>query len=316
MRIVFTAKISERHREEARKRYPGQEFVFCETIEQATDSLSDAEVIITYGNDLTDEIINECRLLEWVQVFSAGVDDMPLKMLAERKIRVTNVRGIHQIPMAEYAMGLMLQDTRQYLTYYENQKENKWDPSVRVDELHGKTLGVVGTGAIGQALAQRARAFGMKTLGANRSGKEAPGFDEVHQVERLNQLLENSDVIVVLVPLTEKTKGLFDKKAFSAMKSSALFINMARGGVVCEEALVQALREGMIRQAVSDVFQQEPLPKSSPLWELPNCLVTPHVSGLSPKYVARSMDIFYENLQRYLSRERSLLNEVGLTRGY
>lgn len=316
MRVVTTTNIGPHHVEHFKKRFPKVEFNVYNNIEEAMKSLPEAEILITFGEDLTADIINQATNLRWIQVISAGVELLPFAALQEKNIVVTNARGIHAIPMAEYTIGAILQHVRRFLPIRDNQRAKVWDRMIRTEEAFEKALGVVGTGAIGSEIARRAKAFGMKTLGLNRDGHPVEGFDQVYPRDELHALLAASDFIVVIVPLTEKTRHMIGAAEFAVMKPTALFINVARGPVVDEQALIDALRAEKIAGAVLDVFEQEPLPPESPLWTLPNVFITPHQSAKSPRYMERALRIFERNLQRYIQGDTEWENRVCLNRGY
>jgi phosphoglycerate dehydrogenase-like enzyme len=317
MKIVSTAKMSSRHQEKLSTAFPHHDFFFYASMQEAETDIKDAEVLVTYGEDVTSDNVEEMRNLKWIQVLSAGMDLMPLELLADRNILVTNARGIHKVPMAEYTLGVMLQVARKMNELYENQKDSKWDRSLRVEELYGKTLGIVGIGAIGEEIARRAQVFGMKVLGVSRSGTQKDGCDETYKQEELLNVLPRCDYIVVIVPLTEETYHLIGKKELEAMKESAVLINIARGAVIDEKALADHLQNEKIRMAILDVFSEEPLPASSPFWQLKNCLVTPHISGRSPLYMERALEIFYRNLAAYDKETKAdMVNIIDGYRGY
>jgi phosphoglycerate dehydrogenase-like enzyme len=271
---------------------------------------------MTYGEDLTEEIIAECHCLRWIMVLSAGLEKMPMAALLERGIFVTNARGIHATPMSEYVMAVLLQLTRKTDTFMALQREKRWDRTVRVDELAGKSLVIAGAGAIGEAIAHKAKAFAMRTVGVNTSGKPRPGFDVIFPSSRLHEALAEGDFVVLTVPLTEKTRGWIGAEELAAMKPSAWLINIARGAVVREADLLAALQNGTIAGAVLDVFEQEPLPESHPFWTMPNVILTPHISGRSPLYMTRALEIFRHNLRVYLNGGGNFINLIDLARGY
>lgn len=317
VKVVTTAKISERHQQNLRALYPQMEFSFHGSLEDAVESLRFAEALITYGEDLTEEIIlNRCPQLRWIQVISAGLELMPFKAIADRGIIVTNARGIHQIPMAEFTMGAMLQITRRTKELYRLQHAKEWDRSIRTEELNGKTIGIIGAGAIGSKIAQYAATFGMRVLGMNRSGMRVDHIDEMFSGEKLSELLQQSDFVVVIVPLTENTYQLIGEKEFAAMKKTAHFINLSRGTVVDEQALVRALTEKQIAGAVLDVFVQEPLPSNHPFWEMDNVTVTPHLSSRSPQYMERALELFKANATVFLTNSEQWINRIDPRKGY
>lgn len=285
------------------------------TKEEALPYLPDTEVIVTTAK-FDQELLKLAPKLRWIQSVSAGVDAIPHKELAARGIALTNGRGIHQIQMSEFALALMLQWARRFPDFYRNQASRTWNTKVWISELHGCTLGILGAGSIGQAIAAKAKAFDMKVVGYNRSGQAAPGFDCTYTGrEGLEEVLRASDYVVLLLPHTADTHHLLAEPEFRLMKKDAFFINLARGSIVNEVDLVKALTDGVIAGAALDVFETEPLPSTSPLWELDNVILTPHVAGMSPQYMLRASSIFYENIRRFQSGQ-PLLNAVDLTAGY
>lgn len=317
MKIVFTAKISERHQENLRRQFAGHSFSFFASKEEAGVELESADVLVTYGEDLTEVHLKQYKNLKWIQVLTAGVDKMPLSYLVQSSIQLTNVKGIHKIPMAEYTFAAMLQMARNLNDTFQKQQSKKWDARLRVDELFDKTLGIVGVGAIGEEIARRANVFGMKVLGVTRSGRENLYCEKMFTPEQLNLFLPLCDYIVIIVPSTRDTFHLIGKDELNCMKPTAVFINIARGSVVDEEALVAHLKDGKIKGAVLDVFTEEPLPENSPFWELDNCIITPHVSGRSSRYIERALKVFRENLEIYQSGKQNQLNNiVDCVKGY
>ena len=272
--------------------------------------------------------------LKWLQAHSAGIDALPHKPVWSRPVLVTTASGIHAVPMAEHALAMMLAFRWKLREMDRLQTQSTW-PEGRWDlfagpEFRGSTLGLVGYGAIGREVARQARALGVRVLAANRSGQrtrqggfrlpdtgdpEAAIPDKIYPTGLLPDMLPQCDYVAVVAPLTPATHHLFDARAFAAMKKSAFFFNLARGGLVDEPALIEALRRGQIAGAGLDVFEQEPLPADSPLWSMENVIISPHVSGFTPEYDNRTSDLFAENLRRYLAGE-PLLNLVDRDRGY
>ncbi|ERI09638.1 D-2-hydroxyacid dehydrogenase [Aneurinibacillus aneurinilyticus] len=317
MKIVLTAKMSKRHQEKLEKAYPQHDFYFYDRMKEAATDVKDTHVLVTYGEDLTFDNVQDMQNLRWIQVLSAGMDTMPLSLLAERGVLVTNASGIHKIPMAEYTFGVMLQVARKMNELYEKQCNSEWDRSIRVEELYGKTLGIIGVGAIGEEIALRAQVFGMQVLGVNRSGKMKSGCDEMYLQTDLLSVLPRCDYVVVIVPLTEETRNMIGYEEIKVMKENAVLINIARGAIINEEALLEHLRSKKLKMAVLDVFSEEPLPASSPFWQLENCLVTPHISGRSPLYMERALEIFHHNLALYNNEEtKDMINVINLRQGY
>ncbi|GGK17104.1 hydroxyacid dehydrogenase [Caldalkalibacillus thermarum] len=317
MRIISSAKISPKHQERLQAAFPQHQFAFFDRMDQVTDEAKQkAEVLLTYGEDLTPELIDELPALKWIQVLSAGLEKMPFERIEERNILVTNARGIHGIQMAEYTMAMILTLVRRHYQFYDLQKERKWDRSVRVDEAYGKTVGILGLGAIGEEIAKRAKAFGMRVLAVRRSQAPCPDYvDQLLTMAEREILFKESDFVVVLLPLTPETEHAVGNTELDWMKPTAYLINIARGKVVDEEALLQAVRSDKIAGAVLDVFSEEPLPDHHPFWSEQNIIVTPHVSGRSPHYMRRALAIFEENLERYPDTE-AMRNVIDVKRRY
>jgi phosphoglycerate dehydrogenase-like enzyme len=317
IRTTFTAKLSERHQQKLVQQFPELQFAFFDSIEKATVALPETEVLVTYGEDLTEDMMaSDFPHLKWIHVISAGLEKMPFDTISKQNIMVTNARGIHQIPMAEYTTGVMLQIVRKQNELYQQQLEGNWDRSIRTEELHGKTLGIIGVGAIGSKIAEYAKVMGMKVLGVNRSGQSVPVIDQLYTMERLDCVMEDSDFIVVIVPMTQETVGMIGERELSRMRSSAYLINISRGAIVDEQALLKVLQQKQIAGAVLDVFTQEPLPADHPFWSLDNLIMTPHVSGRSPKYMERALELFIENVPVYLKGEGSYRNLIDPSKGY
>ena len=317
MIITSTAKMSLRHQQNLMDQFSEHQFYFFDNMKKTDpDRLSQSEILLTYGEDLTESIINQMPKLKWIQVLSAGLELMPFQCLQARGILVTNARGIHKIPMAEYTMAMILEITRKNRELYDLQKKSFWDRTIRVDEVYGLTLGIVGLGSIGEEIAKRAKVFGMKVIGIKREAAEPnEHVDEILQMKDLPYLLNQSDFVVVLLPTTPETAKCIGANELSMMKSTAYFINMARGAIVDEQALLEVLREKKIAGAVLDVFEQEPLPEEHPFWQLDNVRITPHLSGRSPHYMKRALDIFEANLKKY-PHTSQMKNVIDLAKGY
>ncbi|MEX1255858.1 MAG: D-2-hydroxyacid dehydrogenase [Dehalococcoidia bacterium] len=248
--------------------------------------------------------------LRWFHSFAAGVDHPAFRALLERGVTVTNSPGGSSPAIAQYVIGMMLRVAKRMDAWAESQRDRRWAP-IPTEELTGKTLGIIGVGHIGGEVARLAQAFGMRVVGCRRSQRRIRHVDEIVPPERLRDLLTRADFVVLAVPLTAATEGLIGETELRAMRDDAWLINVSRGRVVDEAALVRALRDGVIGGACLDVFHQEPLPLESELWSLPNAIVTPHNSGWSPLNRDRVADIFLDNLRRYASR-RPLRNVVRL----
>ncbi|UFU00158.1 D-2-hydroxyacid dehydrogenase [Radiobacillus kanasensis] len=316
MNVLSTAKLPEYLKDELVHTYPSLEFSFKKSMEEALPHLDHAEILLTYGEDLNEDLIDQAKALKWIMVLSAGMDEMPFQRIKERNILVTNSRGIHQIPMAEYAISMLLQVSRQAKTLLENQNNHVWDRRVPMTEISGSTMTIVGSGAIGQELARLAKAFRMKTIGVSRSGQAKEYFDVVYPSSQIEKALPEADFVVSILPSTEETHSFYKKEHFQVMKDSAVFLNMGRGDVVKSEVLLEALNNEEMAHAILDVTDPEPLPKEHSLWDHKNVTITPHLSGQSVHYLPRAIDIFKTNLDVYLHGKDTYENKIDLDKGY
>lgn len=316
MLIVTTAKIRRSIQERLPEDYPQLSFAFHESIQDAEKDLAQADILITYGGNLTEAHIRRAKQLKWIMVISAGLEDMPLEIIKERSILVTNARGIHKIPMAEYAIAMMIGRARKIKTWHENERKHRWSRDMKMGEISGKTLAVLGSGSIGGEIARLAKAFRMQTLGLNRSGREVEYFDEMYTNEHINECIAQADFIVSILPYTKETEHLLSRKQFQVMRDGAVFINIGRGKTINQADLLESLRAGDIAHAVLDVFEEEPLSEDHPFWDMEQVTVTPHLSGVTPQYQHRAFEIFEKNLQVFLDQGNDFVNQIDYDRGY
>lgn len=260
-------------------------------------------------------VLEAAPSLRWHHAPNAGVNHILTQKYLERDLILTNGAGIHGIPIAEFVITYILAHVKQLAKFYQLHSENKWQRGVPLNELSEKTLLIIGAGGIGKEIAVRAKVFGMKVFGSSRHPKQLPNFDQVVGVNEWRQLLPQADFVVIATPLTPETKGMIDANTLALFRTNSYLINIARGGIVDEQALTQALEENRIAGAALDTVLTEPLPPESPLWKLPNLLITPHNSGDSPKTKQRTFDLFLENLTRYLEG-KPLQNVVDKNAGY
>lgn len=257
--------------------------------------------------------------LRWFHAWGAGVDGVLRQPGAiEHDFILTSTSGIHPIQMTEHVLALLLAFARRLPDAMRAQMQHTWRhmENAEVFELAGKTLLVVGLGTIGRRVAQMAAALGLRVLGVRRTATDAaPGVARVAGIESLPALLPEADFVVLVTPLTPETRGLIGERELRLMKRDAYLINVARGGVVDETALIGALRAGRIAGAGLDVFEQEPLAASSPLWDMPNVIITGHYAGVTPAYDDRAFEVFLDNLRRYRAGQ-PLRNRVDKHLGY
>ncbi len=317
MKILCTTIPPQQIQKQLIDSYPEQQFIFQKQLEVDDRNLVDVEVIITFGDDFTNQHLQQAINLKWLCCISAGVEKLPLTDLAERGVVVTNARGVHAIPMAEFTIGMMLAHVKCFKSQILNQQKSSWDVKLPFEELHGKTLLLIGTGSISQKVAELAKAFSINVLGVSQSGQPVSGYQTVAKIEALFEMLPQADFVVSILPSTRKTKNLLKKEHFTAMKRSALLINLGRGDLFEDEVLTNALIEKQIAAAVLDVFNTEPLPIDHPFWHLDNLTITPHDSSHSANYFPRAFAIFEENLDYYLNNKiEKFINLVDNKKGY
>lgn len=233
--------------------------------------------------------------LKTIQLLSAGLDRVPLDYIREKGIGLFNARGVYSIPMAEFAMAGVLQLYKDSRFFAENQKARRWEKKRDLLELFGKRVCVLGTGSVGTEVARRFRAFTDDVYGVDLYPAENPVFQNIYHLKHLDEQLKVSDIIILTLPLTPETRGMFGVERFSAMKPGAVLVNIARGGIVDEKALLSALDDNLFG-AVMDVFSTEPLDESSPLWDKENVIISPHNSFVSRGNDGRMWDVIRKNL--------------------
>lgn len=299
-----------------REATPGWDVIFGKVKDLDSRLFREAEIVLGYSPAVeTDSLLPDSKL-RWIQGWSAGVDKLPLDKLAARGVVLTDASGVHPNQMSETTLALMLAFTRNVHSAIRNQVEGRWELKGSYGEMHGKTIGIIGAGEIGNELATICRAFNMTVLGVRRSGKPADPYDRMYDMSGLSEVLAESDYVVNLLPLTEETEGLFNAEVFAQMKRSAFFVNVGRGPSVVTDDLVQALRDGVIAGAGIDVTEPEPLPEGHPLWSLDNVIITPHIGGQSDQYSARVADLFIHNFKSYIETGRPDRNIVDYTLKY
>jgi phosphoglycerate dehydrogenase-like enzyme len=303
------------------REFPDVRFVSPADRAEAERLLPEADVVLGWA--VRAENLGRATRLRWIHLTAAGVASYLFPALVESPVVVTNARGMHAASMSEHALGMMLAFARKLHVARDAQAPRRWtqdelfgDPRVPFGQLEGGTLGIVGFGAVGRALAERARALGMRVLVVRRRPQEPPApADAQWGRERLGELLERSDWVVLAAASTAETRHLIGAAELARMKPGAVLINLARGALVDEAALVAALASGGIAGAGLDVFEREPLAESSPLWTMPEVIVTPHTSGIGPRFWERTCELFARNLRRFRAGE-PLENVVDKRAGY
>jgi phosphoglycerate dehydrogenase-like enzyme len=286
------------------------------TLEEAISQAAKAEVI--QAGHWSDDLWKSAPALRWVQSGGAGVEGFLTPEFTASPVVLTNAAGVYAVPIADHVMAFVLHFSRRFGDLLRKQMKREWAEwgEFAADELPEKTLGIVGLGGIGAELARRAKGFGMRVISTRRR-PDLPSehADEVRGTGDLPWLLAESDFVALCAALTPKTRRLIGVDELQLMKPTSYLINIGRGGLVDEAALAAALQNGEIAGAGLDVFEEEPLPAASPLWDMPNVMITPHDSGSSPQSGERLLALFCENLRRYVTGE-PLLNVVDKGEGY
>ena len=327
---ILSARVRARDLERIREAAPGSRIVNLSVEGLADGPVDDVEVLLRgwLVAEAFDRLLARAPHLTWVHSATSGVERALTPAARTRDVLVTNARGVFSRPIAEHVLLMILAVSRHLPELFELQRERTWQP-LEGRELRELTIGIVGYGSLGRSVASLASAFGARVIALRRrpdgasaaSPEEEDGFpfeprvDEVFGPARLHDLLAASDIVVLAAPLTPETEGMIDEAAVAAMKRDAWLINVARGRLVDDTALVRALRDNRIGGAALDTFRDEPLPPGSPYWELPNVIVTPHTAWSSARVLDRSIDLFCDNLVRY-SRGEPLRNVVDPAAGY
>jgi len=281
--------------------------------------LAGAEVMLDVYRPESADLPRRAQHLRWIQLSSSGVGQLVERMgLADSSVIVTNVAGIHGTPLGEFVLFAMLYFAKRMPRVLADQRQRRWE-RFSGDTLRGRTLGLVGLGGVGREVARLARAVGMRVVATRRTtGGADPaghGVDALYPRDRLRTLLAESDYVALVLPLTAETVGLIGEAELAVMKPGAVLVNVARGSIVDEPALIRALQAGHLGGAALDVFAVEPLPADSPLWDMPNVLVTPHSMSTAFGENELVVDVFCDNLRRYLAGQ-PLRNVFDRARGY
>lgn len=308
--------------ERVRQRWPEMRVVHQPTDDRLAEELTDTDIFVGYS--LRPEQFAAARKLKWIHVTAAAVAHLMYQELRSSGVLMTNASGIHSVPMAEHIIGTFVALARRFPDCVRYQMQSHWcqqtlwdaPPELRPAELRGQTALFIGFGAVGREAGKLARAIGIRVWAVTRSGKdEGKIADRVFPATALHEALPHADFVVVAAPETPETTNMMGEREFSLMKPSAYFINVARGALVDEPALIRALEQHAIVGAALDVTAEEPLPPESPLWRLDNAFITPHSSAISERLWERQTDLLMENLERWFGG-RELLNSVDLARGY
>jgi phosphoglycerate dehydrogenase-like enzyme len=315
-KYLIYLEFPEKYISRLKKIAPHYEFISCPDRAELMKHLPDTEILMTFLGKFDAELLGSAPDLKWIQAITAGVDNLPLKEIGDRRIILTNVRGVHKIQMAEFAIAAMINFARNFHVMHRNQIKAVWDQSIPQAEIYGKVVGIIGLGSIGEEIARKASFFGMRVLGVRKTPLPTKHVDRVYGIEEMDEVFRKSDYIINLLPLTAGTQKLIDKRYFTSMKKTACFINIGRGPTVNQADLVDALKTNRIGGLVADVYEEEPLPEDSPLWKLDNVILAPHIAGVSPNYMERAMEIIRHNLKAYVGQSGEMMNVVDCSSGY
>jgi len=295
-----------------RAAFPELRFKGAATSADAEQHFATTEIICakTIPRIFNEAFLQKATRLEWIQAFTTGTDGVTKLKALRPEVILTSMRGIHGPQMAEMAMMLMIALARDFPRHIRNQQAHRWTKHEQ-RQLHGKTVTILGIGVSGEALAIGAKAFGMRVIGVTGTPRDLPGFDRVLPRERLLEAVAEAEILCLLLPWTPENDRIINARVFNVMKPGACLVNIARGGVCDEEALLDALRSGRIAGAALDVFNPEPLDASHPYWDMDNVIITPHTAGDSDNYHERALEVTMENMKIYLAgRRKEMLNLV------
>ena len=300
------------------QQYSDVNFVHCADRSQTAAYIADADV---YMGWLSRDDFLAAKQLRWIQSPSSGINYyIAIPELVASDVLLTSARGTHAGCLAESTFGLIFAVTRGIQASILDQQQQRWAPrEIRpaMQEMRGSTMGIVGFGAFGRALAQRAHAFDMRIVAVDVFPNNQPDYvDELWAIERLPDLLREADYVVITVPYTPQTANMIGAEELTLMKPTAMLLGMSRGGIIDQDALADALMEKRIAAAGLDVFKPEPLPAESPLWALDNLIITPHIAGGTQYEGQYVLEIFQENLKRFLNDELPLRNQIDKQQGF
>jgi D-2-hydroxyacid dehydrogenase (NADP+) len=308
MHLLILDELANEYKKGLEKDFP-ELLIHAAATEQDVGSFVERTDILLTGK-ISDDLVKNALRLKWIQANATGVDALINLPSLRKEVVLTSARGIHGPQMSEMAILLMLSLNRRFPQILRNQGRNAW---VRWPQkvLSGKKVAILGVGVVGKAIASKCKAFGMTVYGIGRVKRDVESVDLFVRREEMQRVLGEVDFLVIVVPSTPQTKKMIDRKALSAMKPTAFLLNLARGDVVDEEALIESLTRGTIAGAALDTFVTEPLPSNHPFWHMENVIITPHIGGLSENYVEQVLSIFRENLRRFLQGQRgNLINVV------
>ncbi len=298
--LGLTPEIRSQYRERLRARFPDVAITLVDHHSKVGPHIAAADALVTFTPMMTGKVLEQAESLKWIQTLGTGVDNLIDQPTLRKDVIVTNVRGIHGPPVSEAAIATMLALARNIPGAVRGQDAREWR-RWPAQLLHNKTVGIFGVGLIAEALAPLCKAFGMRVVGISSAPRAVAGFDRMHGRDELLRVVGDFDFFVLLTPLTAATRNSIGAAVLAAMKPSSYLVNLARGGVVDEPALVEALKSGRIAGAALDVFNQEPLPADHPFWSMQNVLITTHQGGFCDVYIDYALPTVETNMRAFLS---------------
>lgn len=308
--LTLPEKVRMQYYDRIRTRFPGVTVNMVDHHTRVDPYIGSADILVTFGPMMADHVLAKAANLKWIQALGTGIDGIVDQPSLRRDVLVTNMHGFHGAPVSEAAIMSMLALSRDLPRALRSQRERKW---VRFPAtlLRGKTIGIFGVGAIAEELAPRCKAMGMTVVGITAAKRTVAGFDRMFARDQLVAAVRDLDYLVLLTPYTPETRHIVSAAVFAAMKPACFLVNLARGGVVDEAALIEALREKRIAGAALDVFAQEPLPEDHPFWSMDNVIITTHQGGFFDEYPAHALPVVEENLRKFLAGElKNMINVV------
>jgi len=299
--LTLPPDVTEQYRARLSKLFPQLEIEVAAQSDKADIALAKADILLTFGQMMKnlDLSLENAANLKWVQALGTGLDGITDQPALKDSVTVTSLHGVHGAPVSEAALAGMLALSRDIPRFVRNQETRTWG-RWPAKLLQDKTVGILGIGVIAEALAPKCKAFGMSVVGLTSKKREIPHFDSVHDIDELHDVVPHLDYLVLLTPYTAATHHLIDERVFAAMKPTAFLINVARGGVVDEDAMIAALRNKEFAGAALDVFEHEPLAPDHPLWTFQNVIITTHQGGFCDTYVDLAMPILERNMRCFL----------------
>jgi phosphoglycerate dehydrogenase-like enzyme len=307
--LTLPEKIRMQYYKGLREAFPEMSIDLVDHHSKVDPYIGSADILLTFGAHMADHVLEKGKKLRWIQALGTGVDGIVDRPPFRKGVLVTNMHGLHGDSVPEAAIMLMLALARDLPRALRQRNARKWEryPS---QLLKGKTVGIFGVGAIARSLAPKCRSFGMTVVGITSAPRAMEGFDRMVHRDDLESAVRELDFLVLLTPYTPETHGIVGAKMLAAMKPSAFLVNLARGGIVDEDALVGALREKRLAGAALDVFAAEPLPEDHPLWSMDNVIVTPHLGGFHDQYAEEALPTVVENFRKFLAGDLDKMKNV------